>query len=422
MYSPLFLELKEILESIHAQGTLLKHLHRVRGRSRARDRGDHRNLQTHGGAADFATVAHVRLVAVGRHNHEGDVAVAEHVADVRAALVNLLRHGHGEPSVFQRRGGATGRHQRHSNFGELLRDFRDGGLVRVAHGDEHLTRAVRQPLPRGDLCLGVRPREIPVDAHHLPGTAHLRSQKRVRARELVERQHRLLHGDVIDHHLLREVDILQHRARHHERRVLRERVTNRLRDERHGARRARVRFDDVHFIVRGHGPLDVNQADDAETLRDLRGPVANDREGLFRYRLRRDAARGISRVHASLLDVLHDTADNDVTLGIAQGVDVEFGSVREVLVDEHRLFRVDLHGGGDVTLQVRIGADDLHRASTEDERGADHDGVPDVVRSDQRLSLGASDAAGGLGDFELLENRLPPLAILRRVDAVRRGA
>ena len=71
----------------------------------------------------------------------------------------------------------------------------------------------------------------------------------------------------------------------------------------------------------------------------------------------------------------------------------------EVLVDEHRLFRVDLHGGGDVTLQVGIGGDDLHRASTEHERGAHHDGVPDVVRSDQRLSLGASDAAGGLGEF-----------------------
>ena len=44
----------------------------------------------------------------------------------------------------------------------------------------------------------------------------------------------------------------------------------------------------------------------------------------------------VAGVHAGLLDVLHDPADDDLAGGVADGVDVDLGGVLEEAVDEHR--------------------------------------------------------------------------------------
>lgn len=46
--------------------------------------------------------------------------------------------------------------------------------------------------------------------------------------------------------------------------------------------------------------------------------------------------------------MLHDTADDDVALLVAQSINVQLDGAIEVLVDQHRLVWVNLHGGVDV--------------------------------------------------------------------------
>ncbi len=63
-----------------------------------------------------------------------------------------------------------------------------------------------------------------------------------------------------------------------------------------------------------------------------------------------------TRVHAGLLDVLHDAADDDVAVLVAQRVHVQLVRAVQVLVDQHRAVRVDLHRVLDVALQVLVAA------------------------------------------------------------------
>jgi hypothetical protein len=69
-------------------------------------------------------------------------------------------------------------------------------------------------------------------------------------------------------------------------------------------------------------------------------------------------------VNASLLDVLHDSGDEDV-LSVAKCVDVNFDGVGQITIDQHRaLARHDdsfLH----VALKRRRIVHDLHRPSAE---------------------------------------------------------
>ena len=47
----------------------------------------------------------------------------------------------------------------------------------------------------------------------------------------------------------------------------------------------------------------------------------------------------VAGVHARLLDVLHDPADDHLAGAVADGVDVDLGGVLEEAVDEHRAAR-----------------------------------------------------------------------------------
>ena len=128
----------------------------------------------------------------------------------------------------------------------------------------------------GQLGLVERPPERRVDAHHLAGRAHLRTERRVDLGEAGERQHRLL-----DRHRRRRVRAVQHRrpeqalgaqlgqrrAEHHPGRHLGQRHARRLGHERHRAAGPRVGLDDVHRRA-PHRVLHVDQAAHVEALGD----------------------------------------------------------------------------------------------------------------------------------------------------------
>ena len=189
---------------------------------------------------------------------------------------------------------------------------RPASLSRSA-SDRKTVPLLRQRVARAGLALGERHAERAVDAHHLAGRAHLRPEHRVDVGEAVERQHRFLH-----------------------------RRRDRLRPAggaalRRGARRASRRPSaraatfasgtPVALLTNGTVRLARGFASMTNTLPSftayctLSRPTTSSAPASARVccsivcstgrgeRRRRDRAGGVARVHAGLLDVLHDAAD-----------------------------------------------------------------------------------------------------------------
>ena len=85
-------------------------------------------------------------------------------------------------------------------------------------------------------------------------------------------------------------------------------------------------------VVAVDGELHVDQTDNAEVQRELRGGRLDLGEHLGPERHGREDARRVARVHAGLLDVLHDPADRHA-LAVAQRVDVDLDGVLEEAVE-----------------------------------------------------------------------------------------
>ena len=124
------------------------------------------------------------------------------------------------------------------------------------------------------------------------------------------------------------------RANHDARGGLRERDAERLRHERHGAARARVRLEHVED-ARADRELHVEQPAHADALGDRERRVAHPVDHVATERDGRQRARGVAGVDAGLFDVLHDAAD--VELGaVVERVDVDLDRVVEEAVDQQR--------------------------------------------------------------------------------------
>ncbi len=194
-----------------------------------------------------------------------------------------------------------------------------------------------------------------------------------------------------------------------------------LGDEGHGAAGAGVDLEHVD-VVALDGELHVHQADDAEGEGHGAGLDVELGDDLGRERVGRQRAGAVAGMHAGLLDVLHDAGDVDVR-AVAEGVDVDFGGVGEVAVEQDRGVAGDLDGGGDVAGELGVVADDLHGAAAEHVAGADHQRVADAGGDGLGLLGRAGDAVGGLAAGRgRCEQLLEALAVLGEVDGVGRGA
>ena len=272
-----------------------------------------------------------------RVDDERDVAAPERVDDVRAALLHLVdrldRRGRAleERSAVPRR-----REQREAEPTSVARPAAIAGLVLVAHRDEDRARR------RQAAC---RPRPAP-SRRRAPKSASMPMTSPVdfiSGPRIVSTPGNLMNGNTAS--LTRDVRAARSRAvkpmlgerlaGHALRGDLRERHADRLRHERHRARRARVHLEHVDVAVL-HRELHVHQADDAELARERvvwRADLALTSRG---ERVRRQRARGVAGVDAGLLDVLHDAADDDAR-AVAHRVDVDLDRVLEEPVDQHRV-------------------------------------------------------------------------------------
>ena len=111
--------------------------------------------------------------------------------------------------------------------------------------------------------------------HHLAGRPHLRAAGRS-AGEPLRREDRLLRPRARRHRAVGQVERAESLAEQQPHRVLDERHARRLRDERDGARRARVRLEHVQAPL-VHGELQVEQAARTGALRDERAPRGGSR-------------------------------------------------------------------------------------------------------------------------------------------------
>ena len=136
---------------------------------------------------------------------------------------------------------------------------------------------------------------------------------------------------------LAETELVELPPDHHERPDLSQRLADRLRDERHGARCTRVHLDHIRFTVLDR-ILHVHQPAHTDLQCELLGRCNDVANRVFRERVRRQRARAVTRMHTGLLDVLHDPAD-DHTLAVADGIDVYLDRVRQETVDQYRVLR-----------------------------------------------------------------------------------
>ena len=94
----------------------------------------------------------------------------------------------------------------------------------------------------------------------------------------------------------------------------------------------------------------------------------------FGKRVRRQNHRGVAGMNAGEFDVLQHCADDNVAVirifemaDVGDAIHVHFGRVFQKFVHEHRPFRRRLDRKTHVMLKFRVGINDLHRASAQDE-------------------------------------------------------
>ena len=183
------------------------------------------------------------------------------------------------------------------------------------------------------------------DAHRLADRLHLRPERRVGARELLEREARELDDDVVERRLeargrrLREVvrDLVERVADRELGRDLRDRVAGRLRRERRRAGDARVHLDHAQLArLAVAGELDVRAARlDADRADHGRGRVAELLVGLVGERHLRRHRDGVARVDAHRVEVLDRADDHDVVGPVADHLELELVPAADRLLDEH---------------------------------------------------------------------------------------
>ena len=171
------------------------------------------------------------------------------------------------------------------------------------------------------------------DAHRLADRLHLRAEARVGAGELLEREARDLHDDVVERRLearrrrAGEVvrNLVERVADRQLRRHFRDRIAGRLGRERRRARDARVHLDHADLAaVAVAGELDVRAAGvDADRADDRDRGVTELLVGLVRQRhLRRDGHR-VAGVDAHRVEVLDRADDHDVVGAVAHHFQLE---------------------------------------------------------------------------------------------------
>ncbi len=246
------------------------------------------------------------------------------------------------------------------------------------------------------LGLDERLAERPADAHRLAHRLHLRAEPRVGARELLEREARDLHDDVVERRLearrrrLRQVvrDLVERVADCELRRDLCDRVAGRLRRERRRARDARVHLDHAQLAALAvTRELDVRAAAlDADLADDRGGRVP---QLLVRLvgegHLRRDG-HGVAGVHAHRIEVLDRADDHDVVDAVANDLELELVPAAHRLLHEHLVDRALAQPALDLRAELLVGEREPAAVTAERERRTHDRGCREPLSSSTRVT------------------------------------
>ena len=240
----------------------------------------------------------------------------------------------------------------------------------------------------------------PADAHRLAHRLHLRSERAIRARELLEGEARKLDDHVVEGRLeargsrLGEVvrDLLERVADRELRSDLGDRVAGRLGGERRGAGDARVHLDDAKLArlaaareldVRAPG-LDPDGADHG------RRGVSELLVGLVGERHLRGDGDRVARVHPHRVQVLDRADDDHVVFSVADQLELELVPAPDRLLDQHLGDRRLGEAALDLAPERRGVLGEAAAVAAQGERRAYHRGQGDVFE----LGEGGDDARG----------------------------
>ena len=126
-------------------------------------------------------------------------------------------------------------------------------------------------------------------------------------------------------------------------------------------------------------------------------------------------------MHACLLDVLHDAA-NQHPLAVADRVHVHFDRVVQEAVQQHRRVVGDRDGGLEVALEVDLVVDDLHCAAAQHIRRTHHQRIAEAGRFLDRLLQRSDGGVSRLLQVQAIDRLLEALAVFGAVNRVRAGA
>ncbi len=220
----------------------------------------------------------------------------------------------------------------------------------------------------------------------------MRAEALVDAGELLEREARDLHDDVVDRRLERRrrdsrdvvVDLLQGIAHRQPRGDLRDRKAGRLRGQRARARHARVHLDDHDLLGRRvDRELHVGAAGlHADGTHDGEGLVAQLLVEAVGQRLLRRDGDAVARVHAHRVDVLDRADDHAVVVVVAHDLELELAPAEDRLVEQDLADRRCVEASADDFAELLRRARDAAAAAAERVRRAHDDRQADV---DQRV-------------------------------------
>ena len=274
--------------------------------------------------------------------------------------------------------------------------------------------------------------ERAADRHHLADRLHLRRQRAVGLRKLLERPARDLHDHVVDGRLeggrrqARDVvrDLLQAVAQRQLRRNLGDRESGCLRCQSRRTGDARIHLDRHHPAVFGiHGELDVGPAGlDADAPDDSARGIPHPLVLLVGQRERRRDRDAVAGVHAHRVDVL-DRADHDeVVRHVAHHLELEFLPADHRLLDQDFVDRTELDAAVHQFAELLDVVGDAAAHAPQRERGPDDHGKTEPLDAGVRLLDGARILAGRHLDADR-GHRLAELEpVFRNLDGVDRGA
>ena len=270
------------------------------------------------------------------------------------------------------------------------------------------------------------------DRHRLAHRLHLRRERAVGLRELLEVPARNLDDDVVDRRFegrrreARDVvrDLVEVIAERELGGNLRNREPGGLRRQRRAARDARVHLDDDHAAVgRVDGELDVRAARlDADAADDATAGIAHPLVFLVAQRERRGHGDAVAGVHAHRVDVL-DRADDDEVVGdIAHHLEFEFLPADHRFLDEHFVHRAHLEAAAADFLELLDVVGDAAADAAHRERRADDGREAGVLHRFERFGHRLHDGAPRHIEAELEHRVVEELTVFGHLDGGDRRA